>query len=1030
MNTRNGVALVIGVGDYAHTGIARLQFAARDAEALADLLAEPDVCAFPPDRVKLLTDREADRDAITQHLSEWLPNEARGADLVVLYFAGHGVVRRVGTEEEGFLLPADADPANPLGRGLAMRDVARWLGGLDAGAVVICLDCCHAGKVLHRGARDESVMHRDLVIPPQMLREVAGKGRFLLASCDAGQYSVEAPELRHGLFTYHLLRGIRGEGDRDGDGRVGVAELFEYVAQAVADDARALGVDQKPWNSSIGAGGVYLSAPQDHREAPAVAPGADEAELLRTLRQLGRRADPADVPTAFRLLTHASAPVRESALRAVQAIGLERTFATIESLARKADAQVMTTILEGLNVFAARPDLVNLLDRLVDILKGECLLRATLLLEKKQLGLGMERLQALFRANHSPYQLRDVLGQGVFTAAYLAEHELTGLEVVVRVLRPEFVGQHEIRKQFLARCVESSRLHHQNLIRTLDVGALADQSIYFILRAHVEGVTLQNVLAGGRKFAPLQIVKILRQLAQALKAVHEVGIGHGGVKPSNIFLCKDDRVVLGDPSLPVQGVIGQALARRLAYDFRYSAPEALRGAGTAEPAADLYGLGCVAYELFSGAPPFVADHYNDLLIQHVMQPIPDLSQRAPALPEAAYLLVRLLLAKQPPDRPHSIDVVLHALEGLHQSLTARPSDPHMRQRIDNVDMQPSSVPLLREASLAAYQPPESLLSLGQSRPPTLSDPLQTVGHGPDPVPPLAAPRPFAIPGYEILQELGRGGMGVVYKARQIQLDRIVALKTIVAHAPSYVQRFRGEALAIARLQHPNIIQIFEVGEHHGQPFVALEFCPGGNLRSKLAGTVLAPDEAARLVESLARAVHAAHNKGILHRDLKPSNVLLAEDGTPKITDFGLAKHVDDDVAQTSSGVILGTPAYMSPEQAQGRIRDLGPGVDIYALGATLYEILTGRPPFPGPTVMETMRLLIDTEPKPPRQLQPSIPRDLETICLKCLAKDPARRYASAAALAEDLHRFLAGKPITARPASAWSRAWKMLGWRK
>jgi formylglycine-generating enzyme required for sulfatase activity/tRNA A-37 threonylcarbamoyl transferase component Bud32 len=293
-------------------------------------------------------------------------------------------------------------------------------------------------------------------------------------------------------------------------------------------------------------------------------------------------------------------------------------------------------------------------------------------------------------------------------------------------------------------------------------------------------------------------------------------------------------------------------------------------------------------------------------------------------------------------------------------------------------------------------------------------------------PPDGAPLPQSVPGYEILGELGRGGMGVVYKARQVKLNRLVALKMILAggHAGGEERaRFKREAEAIARLQHPHIVQIHEVGEHHRLPFFSLEFCPGGSLEKKLAGTPLPPREAAALVEKLAHAMQAAHHKGVIHRDLKPANVLLAEDGTPKVTDFGLAKKLDE-AGQTASGAVMGTPSYMAPEQAGGKSGVIGPAADVYALGAVLYECLTGRPPFRAVTVMDTLLQVLEDEPVPPGRLNSKAPRDLETICLKCLDKEPSRRYASAADLAQDLRRFQAGEPVVARPSSLWRRGVK------
>jgi len=282
----------------------------------------------------------------------------------------------------------------------------------------------------------------------------------------------------------------------------------------------------------------------------------------------------------------------------------------------------------------------------------------------------------------------------------------------------------------------------------------------------------------------------------------------------------------------------------------------------------------------------------------------------------------------------------------------------------------------------------------------IDDCRDTPLEGPSP----PAEQPPTLAGYEILGELGRGGMGVVYKAYQRGLGRVVALKMILAgrHAGSADRdRFRTEAEAIARLQHPNFVQIHDIGEQDGKPFFSLEFCAGGSLDKKLDGAPWAVTEAARLVETLARAMHVAHGKKIVHRDLKPGNVLLTEDGTPKISDFGLARKLDE-AGRTAPEAILGTPSYMAPEQTGGRGQEIGPATDVYALGAILYELLTGRPPFRAAKPLDTILQVAQDEPVPPRQLQSKTPNDLNTICLKCLQKGPIRRYPTALALAEDL----------------------------
>jgi WD40 repeat protein len=303
----------------------------------------------------------------------------------------------------------------------------------------------------------------------------------------------------------------------------------------------------------------------------------------------------------------------------------------------------------------------------------------------------------------------------------------------------------------------------------------------------------------------------------------------------------------------------------------------------------------------------------------------------------------------------------------------------------------------------------------------------------------------AVPGYELLGVLGRGGMGVVYKARHLALNRVVALKMILsgAHAGSdEVNRFRREAEMVARLQHPHVVQIYEVGEAEGRPFLALEYVAGGSLAQHTGGRPQPARAAAGLVATLARTMHAVHQEGLVHRDLKPANVLLSRRTSslacppappgqagslsyePKITDFGLVKRLEGATAATQSGAIVGTPEYMAPEQAGGKQARIGPATDVYGLGAILYELLTGRPPFRGETYLDVLAQVLADEPLPPARLEPKCPRDLETICLKCLEKEPRKRYATALTLAEDLERFTADRPILARPAGRAERLWR------
>jgi serine/threonine protein kinase len=302
-----------------------------------------------------------------------------------------------------------------------------------------------------------------------------------------------------------------------------------------------------------------------------------------------------------------------------------------------------------------------------------------------------------------------------------------------------------------------------------------------------------------------------------------------------------------------------------------------------------------------------------------------------------------------------------------------------------------------------------------------------------PTDPLTMRRPAyplpALAGYEVLQELGKGGMGVVFKARQVAFDRLVAVKMIRSLAlagPAEMARFRTEALAVGRLDHPHVVRVFAFGEEGDCPFLAMEHLPGGTLSQLLRRGLLPVRRAAELVRQVALGVQAAHQAGILHRDLKPGNVLLDSAGNAHVADFGLAKLLDRDSRQTASEALLGTPAYMAPEQAAGKVHEIGPAADVWALGVILYECLTGQLPFHGTTRQETLQLIQTTAPVPPARCRAETPLELDAVCLKCLAKAPAQRYVSAAALAEDLHRWLQGRATVVRPTTFLGKSWRVV----
>jgi serine/threonine-protein kinase len=350
------------------------------------------------------------------------------------------------------------------------------------------------------------------------------------------------------------------------------------------------------------------------------------------------------------------------------------------------------------------------------------------------------------------------------------------------------------------------------------------------------------------------------------------------------------------------------------------------------------------------------------------------------------------------DRDDRLAAILDDLTRQQRTGTTPDLDPIARQHPDLADE-------IRELWAAAQmadalaRPPRTTTTLPQANGPTTVEPPRSFGD------------------FELVRELGRGGMGVVYEARQRSLNRTVALKMVLRGELASAadrQRFRAEAEAAARLVHPNIVQVYEVGDVAGQPYFAMQYVPGATLARRLADGPLPPNEAAAMVAAVARGVDIAHQNGVLHRDLKPANILLAG-ASPKVTDFGLAKLIDAGGSLTQTGAIIGTPSYMAPEQARAE-KQLTPAADVYALGAILYECLTGRPPFQAATALDTLMLVLEQDAVPPRLLNPGVPRDMETICLKCLEKSPNRRYSSAADLATDLEAFVNGEPIAARPS--------------
>jgi serine/threonine protein kinase len=951
----------------------------------------------------------------------WLPARAEGAELAVIYFAGHGMVQQVGAAEEGFLLAYDADPDMVVGRGVSMTDLAKWVKGLNAGAVVVILDCCHSGKVLLRDATARGPT-RDLGLGPAILQGITGKGRFLIASCDEGQKSIESPERKHGLFTYHLLKGLAGAADRDGDRRVGLAELFSYISTEVAHDARVkFGLEQTPWTHTTWAKEVYIARVPERDAAPADAPtferlwrergpeqavreldnstpAADEERLTAALRFLRGKAHSAAVPFFLRHLPHPSESIRQRAKKGLQVVGWDKALPALEALARQNEEQRLSAALEGLGAFEAHAEVVRLLDRLVISLHGDLRQRALSLLERKRLGLDLDKLAMVFGEINSPYHLEKVLGSGLLTAAYLARHALSGLEVVVRVLRPDLAHQAEMRARFLDLNLRSMRYVHQNLVVTRDVRAFPDRDVCYVVRDFVSGVTLRQVLEGGHRFDGPQVLRILHQILEALGPIHQAGDCHGGVKPSNIFLVGDDRVVLGDASLPLQGI--GVVSDRLSYEYRYVPPEYFQGGGQLAPPSDLYSLGCVAFELLCHRPLFAADNYMELAAKHLHDPVPAPSFLGSPLGITGDKYLARLLAKGVGDR---FTTQAEALTELAKLQTPIFADMGTEERA-------TAEAALREDSLAKYQSVQSILDFSRAAVPTLGESVPVLDVRADSV---VNPLKRQIGPYQVIRQLGRGGMGAVYLAHDPRLDREVALKIphISGSRPDLIlSRFSREARVVARVRHPNICPIYDVGESEGIVYLAMAYVEGRTLAEIVHRDGPLPQrKAAAIVYTVAEAMEEAHTAGVFHRDLKPANIKLDQRGQPIIMDFGLAglrrEQEQEQTVITQTGTLLGTPAYMAPEQIEGKTEALGPGLDVYSLGVVLYELLTGSRPFSGTTASMIAQILYEP-PKPPSAYRADIDPILDAICLKAIAKSVEERYPSMAGFAAALAEFL------------------------
>lgn len=588
------------------------------------------------------------------------------------------------------------------------------------------------------------------------------------------------------------------------------------------------------------------------------------------------------------------------------------------------------------------------------------------------------------------YHAITLLGKGTSGAIYRARR---GKQLVaIRELAPELVDNNEAFTRFQSELQKVLKLHHPNLVRAIELSE--DRGRHFVVSEYVTGVDFATLVTRHGLVPAAEACELISQAATGLGVAHEIGYVHGNLKPDKLILAGQD----GErPIVKILGLGFASLSKRKSAmqadmaQFQFSAPEVRDSRESVDTRADIYALGaCLQILLYGKA---AADNENlPTFDQETIGLTPESTQqRQVDLPAGLAEIVDRMLQENPTARIATTQDVVNALA------------PFAEQADLETLATDANSPTLFGGSVKSHTGASSQSSGDEVEP---------------------KPMPVELPGYEMKELLGRGGMGVVFRARQVELDRDVAVKLVLSGqlaSEEQRMRLRLEAEAVASLQHPNIVQVYDAGDFNSQPFLVMEFVPGESLDRHMEKSAFSCREAAALIETLSRGIHAAHLRGIVHRDLKPANILMTPAGIPKITDFGLAKRLSDDMSRTRSGMLLGTPRYMAPEQAAGGVARVGPAADIYSLGAILYQLLTRQPVFDAESLWELLEAIKNADPTPLRKLRQDVPRDLETICLKCLAKETSHRYESAEHLAEDLQRYRTSRPILARHVGTFER---------
>lgn len=693
---------------------------------------------------------------------------------------------------------------------------------------------------------------------------------------------------------------------------------------------------------------------------PVTQASVEDERLINDLRRLRLQPEIGSLPFVFDCLAHDSDDVRRRAAQIVQKIGWSTINLQMDRVVKSSAAADIDGLLNGLAAVEATPDTVALLARLCDLLSHDHRTRAFSLTRKKRLAMKLSRVARLFEERHPSYDIVKVLGQGLFTASYLARHRQTDDPAVVRVLLDEYIDRDDIRTQSLELWKRSTRYVHESLVLTRDVSQYPDERIYFCVRDYIDGEPLQHAMHAKRSFDDRFVMTILRNITSALGPIHARGEVHGGIKPSNIFLVNSESARLGDTSLSVTLV--RPTDDRLVLDCAYASPESFDASRKLAPQSDYYSLGCVAYELLSGAPPFTSDSEFTLAHLHQTADVPIVLRDGVPLSHVAQGAIEGLLSKRPEDRPASPRDALELLDGLAESLGSVKHEVSLPAA-----SAPPPVPRAVRADMTLISmPPESELDVDRTIFPRYvetSPESEAAPKSASEITPAELKPGDVVKDRFVLEELiGRGGMGTVFKARDLRREEardrspFVALKVLneeFKRHPDSLIALQREARKAQDLAHPNIVTVFDFDRDGSTVFMSMELLEGTSLEKFInnqAGGAVDPREAMKIIQGMGYALEYAHTKGIVHSDFKPSNCYLTTDGVLKVFDFGIARAAkiqgDLDTEKTNfDATTLGalTPAYASPEMMQGKTPD--PRDDIYAFACIAYELLAGKHPY-------------------------------------------------------------------------------------